>query len=44
MSKRPPGGPDSHSEEIAGWNRLAAHNTDHGGDPAGSDEVTNLSS
>ena len=39
MSKRPPGGPDSYSEEIAGWNRHAAYHHDHGGDAAGSDEV-----
>lgn len=38
MSKRPPGGPDSHSEEIAGYSRHAAHNLDHGGDLAASDE------
>ena len=41
MSKRPPGGPDAELSrgEIAGY-RHAPHNADHGGDAAGSDEVS----
>lgn len=39
MSKRPPGGPDSYSEGIAGWNKHAGHFGDSGGDGANSDEV-----
>lgn len=40
MSKRPPGGPDSHSEGIAGWNKHAGQVGEGGGDGANSDEVS----
>ena len=41
MSKRPPGGPDAEMSrgEIAGY-RHAPHYADHGGEAAGSDEVS----